>query len=152
MSTRVNGTGREIAEAWREETLLAFLRDGLGLVGTKFGCGQGLCGACTVIVDGAPARACQIRAEDAEGAEVRTVEGLEAAGALHPVQAAWLAEAAPQCGFCQAGQIMTAVALLEANPAPGAAEIDAAFAGNLCRCGTYGRIRGAVAAAAEAMR
>lgn len=146
----LNGETREIPKEWREEPLLNLLRDHFGLVGAKFGCGVGLCGACTVIVDGIATRSCITPAESIEGADVRSIEGLATGGTLHPVQQAWLDLAAPQCGYCQAGQIMSAVALLDQNPSPGEADIDAAMDGNLCRCGTYGRIRAAIRRAAEA--
>lgn len=150
MKLRVNGESREISEDWRGETLLHVLREPLGLVGAKFGCGQGECGACTVWVDGEATRSCQVAAADVVDADITTVEGLAGAdGALHPVQQAWLDEAVPQCGYCQAGQIMSAAALLRDNPNPTKAEIDAAMLGNLCRCGSYQRIRKAITRAAE---
>ena len=149
MQLRVNGELRIIPTEWRDETLLDALREALGLVGSKFGCGRGECGACTIWVDGAPTRSCQLTAADAKGSEITTIEGLSGGGALHPAQKAWLDEAVPQCGYCQAGQIMSAAALLRDNPAPSAEEVDAAMAGNLCRCGTYQRIRAAIARAAE---
>lgn len=147
----VNGKSWTVPAGWEEETLLDVLREVFGLVGAKFGCGVGLCGACTVLVDGEPARSCLLRAGDLERAQVRTIEGLAAGASLHPVQEAWLAEAVPQCGYCQAGQIMAAVALLEETPAPTDAEIDVAM-DNLCRCGTYDRIRRAIHRAAESVR
>lgn len=149
MRLTVNGEDQSLTEDWRDETLLEALREGLGLVGAKFGCGQGVCGACTVIVDGAPQRSCLLRLGDLEGAAVETVEGLGADGALDPVQRAWIDGAVPQCGYCQAGQIMSAVALLRRTPQPTDAEIDAAMSGNLCRCGAYRRIRAAIHMAAE---
>lgn len=152
MELLINGKAVTIPPAWRQETLLFVLREYLGLVGAKFGCGAGLCGACTVQVDGTAERSCIIAAADVAGSEIRTVEGLAPAeGPLHPVQQAWLDAQVPQCGYCQAGQIMAAVALLEGNPDPADAEIDAALEGNLCRCGTQQRIREAVRRAAEAM-
>jgi isoquinoline 1-oxidoreductase alpha subunit len=129
--------------------LLFLLREHFGLTGAKFDCGVGICGACTVTVDGVAIRACVVRAGDVEGLAVRTVEGLADAEALHPVQQAWLDLAVPQCGYCQAGQIMSAVALLEQTPKPTDNDIDAAMDGNLCRCGTYPRIRAAILRAAE---
>ncbi len=151
MKLRVNGSVHTVPGEWQAESLLFFLRGQLGLVGAKFGCGVGDCGACTVIVDGEAVRSCQLPVDGLEGAAIRTVEGLAApSGALHPVQKAWLDEAVPQCGYCQAGQIMSAVALLEQNPNPGDPEIEAAMDGNLCRCGTYRRIRRAIHQAAEA--
>ena len=130
-----------------EMPLLWVLRDVLGLTGTKFGCGIGQCGACTVHLDGAAIRSCQVPAGAAAGRTVTTIEGL-AASAAHPVQEAWIAEQVPQCGYCQSGQIMSAAALLARVPRPTDAEIDTALRGNLCRCGTYQRIRRAVRRAA----
>ena len=150
MDLNVNARAMSLPEAWRGETLLAALRDGLGLVGAKFGCGLGQCGACTVLIDGEARRACLEVAGEIGAARIETIEGLAGAAGLHPVQAAWLEESVPQCGYCQAGQIMSAVALLRRAPAPTDAEIDEAMAGNLCRCGTYGRIRAAIRRAAEA--
>jgi len=149
MDFTLNGERREIPGDWAEERLLFLLREHFGLVGAKFGCGVGLCGACTVIVDGAAVRSCLLTAADAAGASVRTIEGLATGTDLHPVQRAWLSESVPQCGYCQAGQIMSAVALLEAEPAPDDDAIEAAMDGNLCRCGTYGRIRAAIRIAGE---
>jgi aerobic-type carbon monoxide dehydrogenase small subunit (CoxS/CutS family) len=146
----LNGARQHIPEAWAEEPLLFVLREHFGLTGAKYGCGEGFCGACTVIVDGVPTRSCITPAADAEGTEVRTVEGLSDSETLHPVQAAWLELGVPQCGYCQSGQIMSAVALLETTPRPSAEDIESAMAGNLCRCGTYGRIRAAISRAAEA--
>lgn len=127
--------------------LLWALRDALGLTGTKFGCGAGLCGACTVHLDGAPVRACGITVAEAAGKPIVTIEGLSPDGS-HPVQRAWIEEDVAQCGYCQAGQIMAAAALLAATPRPSDGEIDRAMAGNLCRCGTYQRIRAAIHRAA----
>jgi aerobic-type carbon monoxide dehydrogenase small subunit (CoxS/CutS family) len=121
--------------------LLWVLREKLGLTGTKYGCGEGLCGACTVHVDGTPQRSCITPVGDVLGKKVLTIEGLPE---NHPVKKAWLAEEVSQCGYCQPGQIMSAVALLKANPKPTDADIDSAMSGNLCRCGTYGRIRRAI--------
>lgn len=129
--------------------LLWALRDELNIKGPKFGCGAGLCGACTVIVNGVATRSCQIAAGDVVG-NVRTIEGLAEKSALHAIKQAWMDEQVAQCGYCQAGQIMSAVALLEANPAPTDVDIDDAMAGNLCRCGTYPRIRAAIHRAAAA--
>ena len=131
-----------------ETPLLWVLRDELNLKGTKFGCGMGLCGACTVHINGEPTRSCVTRASDASGKSVTTIEGISS-DAGHPVQVAWAALDVPQCGYCQAGQMMTACALLAKTPNPADAEIDAAMSGNLCRCGTYLRIRAAVHHAAE---
>ncbi|WAS89450.1 (2Fe-2S)-binding protein [Corallococcus interemptor] len=127
--------------------LLWALRDVLTLTGTKYGCGQALCGACVVHIDGAAVRSCVTPVRRAEGREVMTIEGLSPDGS-HPLQKAWVDLAVPQCGFCQAGQIMTAAALLAKKPKPTDAEIDQSLAGNLCRCGTYTRIRTAVKKAA----
>ena len=151
MSFTLNGDSRDIHADWADEPLLFLLREEIGLTGAKFGCGVGICGACTVIVDKVATRACITRAGDVEGLSVRTVEGLAEGNALHPVQQAWLDLAVPQCGYCQAGQIMAAVALLDETPRPSEAEIDAAMDRNLCRCGTYSRIRSAIARAAEGM-
>ncbi len=131
--------------------LLWVLRDELGLTGTKYGCGVAACGACTVHVDGVAVRSCQLALEDVEGA-VLTIEGLGSADAPSVLQAAWIKHQVAQCGYCQSGQIMQAAELLAANPAPSDAEIDAAMGGNLCRCGTYPKIRAAIRTAALAMR
>jgi isoquinoline 1-oxidoreductase alpha subunit len=131
-----------------EMPLLWVLRDELNLKGTKFGCGMGLCGACTVHVNGEPVRSCVMSAADAAGKKITTIEGISADG-THPVQVAWAALDVPQCGYCQAGQIMTACALLARTPHPTDAQIDSAMDGNLCRCGTYIRIRAAVHQAAQ---
>jgi isoquinoline 1-oxidoreductase alpha subunit len=146
----VNGRDYPLEDADPATPLLWVLRDALNLVGTKYGCGIGVCGTCTVLLDGQPARACTLTAAAVAGRRVTTIEGLASPnGELHPLQAAWIEEDVPQCGFCQAGQIMSAAALLKANPAPSDAEIDEALAGNLCRCGTYLRIRKAVHNAAR---
>ncbi|MGD2069347.1 MAG: (2Fe-2S)-binding protein [Gemmatimonadota bacterium] len=142
----VNGTAHQL-DVEGDMPLLWVLRDVLGLTGTKFGCGIAQCGSCTVHVDGEPVRACVTPASSVEGSEVTTIEGLSPDG-RHPVQAAWQAENVPQCGYCQAGQIMSAAALLASNPAPSDEDIDRAMSGNLCRCGTYVRIRRAVKRAA----
>jgi aerobic-type carbon monoxide dehydrogenase small subunit (CoxS/CutS family) len=141
--------GRDVSVAVAPDTpLLWVLRDTLGLTGTKYGCGVAQCGACTVHVDGEATRACSLPLEAVAGRSVTTIEGLSADGS-HPVQRAWVALDVPQCGFCQCGQIMSAAALLAATPRPNDADIDAAMAGNLCRCGTYQRIRAAVKHAAD---
>jgi isoquinoline 1-oxidoreductase alpha subunit len=127
--------------------LLWFLRDEINLTGTKFGCGQALCGACTVMMEGEAIRACSIPISDVDGRAIVTIEGLDKNG-NHPVQKAWRAVNVPQCGFCQAGQIMQAAALLAKNPRPTDAEIDAEMAGNICRCGCYQRIQSAIRLAA----
>lgn len=148
MSFTLNGQSHDIPTDWADEPLLFLLREHFGLTGAKLGCGVGICGACTIIVDGVPARACITRAGDVDGLSLRTIEGLAKGDALHPVQQAWLDHAVPQCGFCQAGQIMAAVVLLEQVPDPSADDIDAAMDANLCRCGTYPRIRAAILSAA----
>jgi len=129
--------------------LLWVIRDTIGLTGTKFGCGLAQCGACTVHLDGAPIRSCMTPVSSAAGKKVTTVEGLSSA-ASHALQAAWIAEQVPQCGYCQSGQLMSAAALLAKKPKPTDADIDAAMSGNICRCGTYQRIRRAVHRAAGA--
>ncbi len=131
--------------------LLWVLREGLSLTGTKFGCGKGLCGACTVHLDGTAVRSCSLPVSLAAGRSVTTIEGLGKDGGLHPVQQAWIEANTPQCGYCQSGQIMSAAALLATNAKPADADIDAAMSGNLCRCGTYPRIRRAIHRAAELM-
>ncbi len=143
---RVNGVEKTL-EVDPDMPLLWALRDVLGLTGTKFGCGQALCGACTVHLDGHVVRACVTPVRRAEGREVTTIEGLSPDGS-HPLQRAWLDLGVPQCGFCQAGQIMTAAALLKAKPKPSNDDIDASMSGNVCRCGTYPRIRAAIRKAA----
>ena len=142
----VNGASRSF-DGDPEMPLLWFLRDDLRLTGTRFGCGAGLCGACTVHVDGRAARACQLPMRNLQNRRVVTIEGLSADG-THPVQRAWAEGNVPQCGYCQAGQIMQAVALLETTPRPNDADIDRAMSGNICRCGTYQRIRAAIKSAA----
>jgi isoquinoline 1-oxidoreductase alpha subunit len=131
--------------------LLWYLRDEIGLTGTKFGCGQALCGACTVHINGSAALACVTPVSATEGAQVVTIEGLAADG-NHPVQVAWRALNVPQCGYCQAGQIMQAAALLKETPNPTDGDIDNAMSGNICRCGTYPRIRAAIRQAATGVR
>ena len=128
--------------------LLWVLRETLGLTGTRYGCGAGLCGSCTVLLDGEPARSCQITAVQAADKHITTIEGLSP-DRSHPVQQAWLAEQVPQCGYCQSGQILSAAALLAKNPDPSDADIDRALSANLCRCGTYPRIRRAIHRAAQ---
>ena len=132
--------------------LLWVVREELGLTGTKYGCGMALCGACTVHVGGQPTRSCVTPLSAVQGRRVTTIEGLSRAGKLHPVQAAWIDADVPQCGYCQSGQVMSAVALLAANRNPTDADIDAAMSGNICRCGTYQRIRAAIKTAASRMR
>ncbi len=130
--------------------LLWVIRDYVGLKGTKYGCGIAQCGACTVHLNGAPIRSCVMPVQAATGQQITTIEGIGADG-LHPVQQAWIDEQVPQCGYCQSGQIMAAVALLEQNPAPADADIDRAMAGVVCRCGTYPRIRKGIKRASESM-
>lgn len=146
----INGRKYEVRELDPATPLLWVLRDHLNLVGTKFGCGGGYCGACTVHLDGAPVRSCSTPAASAAGKRITTIEGLAGAdGALHPLQDAWIEHDVPQCGYCQAGQIMSAAALLRDNQNPSDAEIDEAMSGNLCRCATYIRIRRAIRSAAS---
>ncbi len=147
---KVNGALRKVDVA-ADTPLLWVLRDSLDLVGTKFGCGLSQCGACTVHLNGGAIRSCQTRVAAVASGAVTTIEGLSPDGS-HPLQRAWIKHDVPQCGYCQAGQIMTAAALLAQNNKPTDAEIDAALAGNLCRCGTYPRIRRAVREAAAALR
>jgi len=144
----VNGTEHDL-DANPDMPLLWALRDLLGLTGTKYGCGIALCGACTVHVDGVPLRSCVTPLSAAQGRAVTTIEGLALDGRDHPVQQAWQEVNVPQCGYCQSGQLMSAAALIDGNSAPTDEEIDEAMAGNLCRCGTYLRIRQAVKRAAE---
>jgi aerobic-type carbon monoxide dehydrogenase small subunit (CoxS/CutS family) len=143
----INGKSESV-EAAEDTPLLWVLRDTLGLTGTKYGCGMALCGACTVHVDGAPTRSCVLPLSAAAGKSITTIEGLSV-DRSHPVQRAWIELDVPQCGYCQSGQIMSAVALLKNTPAPTDGDIDTAMAGNLCRCGTYVRIRKAIHRAAE---
>jgi isoquinoline 1-oxidoreductase alpha subunit len=148
-SLLINGQSVEI-DVEPEMPLLWALRDEVSLVGTKFGCGAGLCGACTVLIDGVATRSCQTQVSQAEGKSILTIEGLGAT-ALHAVQKAWIEADAPQCGYCQSGQIMAAVALISRKPDPSDADIDAELT-NICRCGTYPRMRAAVHRAAELIR
>jgi len=138
----INGEAHTV-EAMEDTPLLWVLRDNLGLTGTKFGCGMALCGACTVHVDGSPARSCSTKVSELTYKKVTTIEGLSTAG-LHKVQQAWMDENVPQCGYCQTGQIMSALALLEKTPSPSDKDIEDAMQGNICRCGTYERIRKAI--------
>jgi aerobic-type carbon monoxide dehydrogenase small subunit (CoxS/CutS family) len=147
ITVRVNGTERKLSVP-PETPLLWVLRDTLALTGTKFGCGAGLCGACTVHLEGAAIRSCSTTVSQAVGKNITTIEGLAANG-LHVLQQAWIAEEVPQCGYCQTGQIMTAAALLAKIPAPSDEQITQAMNGNLCRCGTYERIRKAIRRAAN---
>jgi isoquinoline 1-oxidoreductase alpha subunit len=148
VSLTVNGSARSF-DGDAEMPLLWYLRDVLQITGTKFGCGQALCGACTVHLDGTAVRACQTPMKAASGKSVVTIEGLDAKG-QHPVQVAWRELGVPQCGYCQSGQIMQAVSLLKETPAPSDAQIDAAMSGNICRCGTYTRVKAAIKRAAGA--
>jgi isoquinoline 1-oxidoreductase subunit alpha len=149
----VNGQDRVVEDVDAQTPLLWVLRDSLGLVGTKYGCGVAQCGACTIHMNGNPVRSCQIPAAAASGAAITTVEGLaQADGTLHVVQQAWMEHDVPQCGYCQSGQMMSASALLAQNPNPTDADIDAAMAGNICRCGTYHRIRQAIHSAARKLQ
>lgn len=148
----LNGERTPIAPSRREMPLLWWLREDCGLTGTRFGCGQAACGACTVHVDGAPVRSCITPCSAAAGREVTTIEGLARGGRLHAVQRAWMALRVPQCGYCQSGQMMAAVALIAAHPQPTEEQIDAAMNGLLCRCGTYDRIRAAIHLAARVAR
>jgi isoquinoline 1-oxidoreductase subunit alpha len=147
----VNGEERRV-DAPPEESLLSVLRNRLDLTGTKYGCGEGQCGACTVLLDGKAVRSCLTPLSAAAGKKITTIEGLERAGKLHPVQEAFLAEEAFQCGYCTSGMIMSAAALLSANPSPNEAQIKRAMNGNICRCGTYPRVIAAIQRAATASR
>lgn len=146
---KVNGKEHRV-EALPDTPLLWVLRDHLGLTGTKFGCGAAFCGACTVLVNGEATRSCVTPVSSVLGKEITTIEGLSADGS-HPVQKAWITDEVPQCGYCHSGQIMAAAALLSKNPAPSDADIDRAMSGNICRCGTYQRIRQAIHRAAKMM-
>ena len=150
MKLKVNGTTHDV-DVTPEMPLLWVLRDELNITGPKYGCGVAQCGACTVHVDGEAVRACQLSVGDVWG-DVVTIEGIGAPGALHAVQKAWVEHQVAQCGFCQAGQIMQAAALLELNDDPSDEDINYAMSGNLCRCGTYPRIREAVKTAAKMMK
>jgi isoquinoline 1-oxidoreductase alpha subunit len=148
VNLNVNGTARSF-DGDDDMPLLWYLRDELRLTGTRFGCGAGLCGACTVHVDGQAVRACQTQMRTVQGKRVTTIEGLSPTG-THPLQQAWAAVNVPQCGYCQTGQIMQAAALLSRTPNPTDQDIDRTMAGNICRCGTYQRIRAAIKQAAGA--
>jgi isoquinoline 1-oxidoreductase alpha subunit len=150
LTLSVNGQSHALDVA-ADMPLLWVLRDELGLTGTKFGCGRGLCGACTVHLDGAAVRSCITAIGSVGTRRITTIEGLQTAGGLHPVQTAWVEADVPQCGYCQAGQIMAAAAFLARNPRPTDGEIQVAMSPNLCRCGTYHRIRRAVRQAADLM-
>jgi isoquinoline 1-oxidoreductase alpha subunit len=146
VSVTVNGSARTF-DGDADMPLLWYLRDVLQITGTKFGCGQALCGACTVHVDGVAVRSCQTPMKAAAGKAITTIEGLDAKG-QHPLQVAWRELGVPQCGYCQSGQIMQAASLLKTNASPSDAEIDAAMSGNICRCGTYTRVKAAIKRAA----
>jgi isoquinoline 1-oxidoreductase alpha subunit len=143
----VNGTSHSV-DVSDDMPLLWVLRDELGIVGPKYGCGIAMCGACTVHINGSPVRSCSVPASAVWG-DVTTIEGLATPDALHAVQEAWIENQVAQCGYCQPGQIMSAVALIAGNPEPSDSDIDAAMSGNLCRCGTYPRIRQAIKSAAK---
>lgn len=151
MQLTINGTSHEV-DVEDDMPLLWVLRDELGLTGTKYGCGVAQCGACTVQMDGVAVRSCQVAAASADGADITTIEGLATPDSLHAVQEAWIEHQVAQCGYCQSGQIMQAASLLDMNDAPSDEEIDIVMGGNLCRCGTYPRIRAAVHAAAAKIR
>lgn len=151
ITLNVNGKSYRLSVDDPEIPLLWVLRDSLGLMGTKYGCGMALCGACVVLVNGESTRSCNLQVSQAAGKKITTIEGLSPDG-RHPVQKAWVEEGVPQCGYCQSGQIMSAASLLHTNPSPTDADIDAALSGNICRCGTYVRIRKAVHRASEILR
>jgi isoquinoline 1-oxidoreductase alpha subunit len=150
MQLNINGQSRN-SSADASTPLLWVLRDEMNLTGTKFGCGVAACGACTVHVDGQAVRSCVVPASAVAGQKITTIESLGSAENLHPLQAAWIAEQVPQCGYCQSGMLMAAAALLARNPSPSDADIDAAMT-NLCRCGTYQRVRAAIHRAAASMK
>ena len=153
MKLNINGVDHELDDAYKDGLLVWAIRDGLGLTGTRYGCGAGICGSCTVHVDGAATRSCITPVAAVENSEIRTLEGLAAEdGTLHPVQQAFLDEQVPQCAWCMSGQMMTAVAFLEENSVPTPEEIIEAMKNNYCRCGCYHRIKSAVATAADTMR
>ena len=151
MSTTLRINGKSVSVNAEPDTpLLWVIRDEVGLTGTKFGCGLALCGACTVHLDGAPVRSCQTPLSAAAGHDVSTIESVSGTSVGQKIQAAWIAHDVPQCGYCQSGQIMSAVALLKEKPQPTDTDIDQAMSGNICRCGTYPRIRAAIHTAAGA--
>ena len=151
MTTRINVNGKTIdVKAEGDTPLLWVIRDEIGLTGTKFGCGMALCGACTVQLDGVPVRSCQTPLASVGAKKVTTIESLSANNS-HPLQKAWIAHDVPQCGYCQSGQLMSAAALLKSNANPSDQQIDEAMSGNICRCGTYGRIKAAIKTAAAEM-
>lgn len=147
----INGSQVAVEDVADDTPLLWVLRDTLNLVGTKFGCGGGFCGACTVHLDGNAVRSCQLPISMLKDKSITTIEGLADGAQLHPLQQAWIDQDVPQCGYCQAGQIMSAAALIDRNAQPTAEEIESAMAGNLCRCGCYVRIKSAIASVANQM-
>ncbi len=152
MTTQLKVNGKAVVASAEPDTpLLWVIRDEVGLTGTKFGCGKALCGACTVLLDGVPVRSCSTPLSAAGGRSVTTIEGLSKNN-THPLQKAWIKHDVPQCGYCQSGQLMSAAALLAKIPKPTDADIDLAMRGNICRCGTYPRIRAAIKDAAASMR
>ena len=152
MGIKFNVNGKSVdVKAEADTPLLWVIRDEIGLTGTKFGCGAALCGACTVHLDGVPVRSCQTPVSAAAGKKVSTIESLSRDNS-HPLQKAWIAHDVPQCGYCQSGQLMSAAALLSKNKNPSDADIDSAMSGNICRCGTYGRVKAAIKSAAAEMR
>jgi isoquinoline 1-oxidoreductase alpha subunit len=152
MTTKINVNGRTVSVNAEPDTpLLWVIRDELGMTGTKFGCGAALCGACTVHLNGNPVRSCQTPLSAAAGQKVATIESLSRNN-THPLQVAWIKHDVPQCGYCQSGQLMSAAALLKANKNPSDADIDAAMSGNICRCGTYPRIKAAIKDAVSTLR
>ena len=151
LTLNVNGKSHRLSVDDPEMPLLWALRDSLGFMGTKYGCGMALCGACVVLVNGEPVRSCNMQVSQVAGKKITTIEGLSPDG-RHPVQKAWVEEGVPQCGYCQSGQIMSAAALLAKNKNPSDAEIEQAMAGHICTCGTYNRIRKAIHTAAAMMR
>jgi isoquinoline 1-oxidoreductase alpha subunit len=152
MAISLHVNGKQVSVTAESDTpLLWVIRDEIGLTGTKFGCGVALCGACTVHLDGQPVRSCQTPVSAAAGKKTTTIESLSADNS-HPLQKAWIAHDVPQCGYCQSGQLMSASALLASNKNPSDADIDSAMSGNICRCGTYNRIRAAIKSAAAEMR
>ncbi len=144
MQLSLNNTTVEVPSQWQQDSLLQVLREAIGLTGAKLGCGAGLCGACTVLLNGEPIRSCLTPVSAAVGQNIKTLEGLSKEGELHPVQQKWLSSGIPQCGYCQSGQILATVALLKKVPHPSDLQIDEALSGHLCRCGTQPRVRVAI--------